>query len=75
MIPNNAAAAEVTEPELRTVSTFAVRNADSHIDGLVEQILELLAGGTRIVDLSSHDRRGTVIELRAQNEETLPDGD
>lgn len=59
--PNDA-----VEPELRSVSFFDVRHADSDIDGLVAQIVDLLADGVTLVDLSHHDHRGTVIELRAQ---------
>lgn len=74
MMPHRVEAREAIEPELLTVSSFAVRCSDSDVGGFVEQILELLSDGHRIVDLSSHDRRGTVIELRALKEE-IANGD
>ncbi|MBD0688373.1 MULTISPECIES: hypothetical protein [Streptomycetaceae] len=54
------------EPSLELISTFDVRHANSDVDNLVDQITELLSAGTRLVDLSHHDRFGTIIELRAQ---------
>lgn len=57
------------EPELRSICTFDVRRADSDVDGLVDRITALLDSGVRLVDLSQHDHRGTLIELRAQPKE------
>lgn len=54
------------EPTLELVSAFDVRHANSDVDHLVDQITDLLSAGTRLVDLSQHDRYGRVIELRAQ---------
>jgi hypothetical protein len=54
------------EPELDLVTTFDVRRVDSDADQVVGQILGLLSAGTTLVDLSHHDRFGTVIELRAK---------
>lgn len=57
------------EPELRRVSTFDVRHADSDVERLVDEIVDLLDHGVTLVDLSHHDHRGTLIELRAQPKE------
>lgn len=54
------------EPELQSIYTFDVRRVDSDVEGLVERITSLLDAGVTLVDLSQHDHRGTVIELRAQ---------
>lgn len=66
MTPGVDLANDAVEPELRRVCTFDVRHADSDVEGLVDQIMGLLDGGVTLVDLSHHDHRGTVIELRAQ---------
>lgn len=58
--------AESVEPQLQYVCSYQVRRADSDVEELVEQIMGLLGGGATLVDLSRHDHRGTVIELRAQ---------
>lgn len=57
---------EAVEPEMHSICTFDVRRADSDVEGLVDRITSLLAAGVTLVDLSQHDHRGTVIELRAQ---------
>ncbi|MEV8034849.1 hypothetical protein [Streptomyces sp. NPDC086182] len=54
------------EPELQSIYTFDVRRVDSDVEGLVDRITSLLDAGVTLVDLSQHDHRGTVIELRAQ---------
>jgi hypothetical protein len=58
---------DVVEPVLKSICTFDVRHADSDAEGLVDQIMGLLDTGVTLVDLSHHDHRGTVIELRAQS--------
>lgn len=55
------------EPDLSHVDSFDIRRADSDVDGFVDQVLGLLASGMTLVDISHHDHRGTVIELRAQS--------
>lgn len=66
MITGEGLGGEAVEPELHSICTFDVRRVDSDVEGLVNRITSLLDAGVTLVDLSQHDHRGTVIELRAQ---------
>ncbi|KIX79311.1 hypothetical protein SF23_01240 [Streptomyces sp. MBRL 10] len=57
---------DTVEPALDRICTFDIRHSDSDVEKLVDRITDLLADGVTLVDLSHHDHRGTVIELRAQ---------
>ncbi|MFL6076980.1 MAG: hypothetical protein ACJ73S_26600 [Mycobacteriales bacterium] len=52
------------EPPTELVRSFAVRRADDDLDSLVNTIMELIDDEAAVVDLSHHDRRADVIELR-----------
>lgn len=53
------------EPAVVTRRTFHVRRAESDVASLVDEILAALGSGANVIDLSHHDPRGTMIELRA----------
>lgn len=55
---------EPHEPAMVTRRTFHTRRADSDVAHFVDEIFAALAAGSKVVDLSCHDSRGTTIELR-----------
>ncbi|MCW6003479.1 hypothetical protein K1W54_02615 [Micromonospora sp. CPCC 205371] len=52
------------EPLATTVRTFAVRRDDDDLDAFADTIVALLDQDGVLVDLSRHDRRADLIELR-----------
>ncbi|GAA4714968.1 hypothetical protein [Phytohabitans rumicis] len=56
--------ADEVEPLATTVRTFAVRRDDDDLDAFADTIVALLDQDGVLVDLSRHDRRADLIELR-----------
>ncbi len=56
------------EPPTVPVRTFAVRRADDDLDSFVDTIIELVDHEATLVDLSHHDSRADVIELRVASQ-------
>lgn len=52
------------EPLATTVRTFAVRRDDDDLNAFADTIVALLEQDGVLVDLSRHDRRADLIELR-----------
>jgi hypothetical protein len=52
-----------TEPPTTLARTFAVRR-DTDVEAFAAEVLALLDHGDTVIDLSRHDRRADVIELR-----------
>jgi hypothetical protein len=46
------------------VTHLDVRRTDGHVTEFVTRIVDELEAGTRLVDISPHDTRGTVICMR-----------
>jgi len=52
------------EPVTTTIRTFAVRRDDDDLDVFADMIVGLLDHDRALVDLSRHDQRADIIELR-----------
>ncbi len=52
------------EPPTTLVCSFAVRRANDDLDSFVDTIIKLIDDEATVVDLSHHDRRADIIELR-----------
>ncbi|MDQ7909095.1 hypothetical protein RB614_31690 [Phytohabitans sp. ZYX-F-186] len=66
---NDRLRADAVEPETTTVRTFAVRRDDDDLNTFVDTIIELLEHDGVLVDLSRHDHRADLIELRVSTSE------
>jgi hypothetical protein len=49
------------------VASHAVRRADVEVDAFVAEIIDHLQSDGSLVDLSIHDTRGTLIQLRTRS--------
>jgi hypothetical protein len=52
------------EPPTTLVRGFAVRRADDDLNSFVDTIIKLIGDEATVVDLSHHDLRADIIELR-----------
>jgi hypothetical protein len=57
------------EPATTTIRTFAVRRDDDDLDVFVDTIVALLDQDRVLIDLSHHDRRADIVELRVAHPE------
>lgn len=65
---NEHVRADAVEPETTAVRTFAVRR-DDDLNTFADTITELLEHDAVLIDLSRHDRRADLIELRVATSE------